>query len=144
VLLFAFFTLKKLSCNSLMVGTSQSRASVDIKATAKEYAAYVSQLLAAHALSGCDTVSCLWGIGKGTILRMLKAGHQINTLGVLEEEFPGVVKEATQFYAACYGVKDAHDMSTIRYSLWSSKMSNTKLSAAPDLTSLPPTTAAFE
>jgi hypothetical protein len=144
VLLLHFYALKELSCNLLMVGTSQSRVSVDIKATAKEHTAYISQLLAAHAMSGCDTVSYLWGIGKGTILKMLKAGHQLNKLGVLEAGLTDVVKEATLFYAACYGLKDVHDMSTLRYNVWSSKMANTKLSAAPELRSLPPTTAAFE
>jgi len=144
VLLLHFYTLKKLSCNLLMVGTSHSRASVDIKATAKEHTDYVPQILAAHTISGCDTVSYLWGIGKGTVLKMLKAGYQLNRLGFLHAELPDVTKEATRFYAACYGLKDTDDMSTIRYGVWSSKMANTKLSAAPDLKSLPPTSDAFQ
>ena len=36
-------------------------ASVDIKAAAKEHVGYVPQLLIAYNLSGCDTVSYLWG-----------------------------------------------------------------------------------
>ena len=119
VLLLHFYALKELSCNLLMIGTSHSRASVDIKATAQEHAGYVPQLLAAHTLSGCDTVSYLWGIGKGTVIKMLKVGNQLNKLGVVDTELPDVVEEATHFYAACYGMKDTHDMSTIRYNVWS-------------------------
>ena len=100
VLLLHCYALKELSLNLLMVGRSQSKASVDIKPTAKEQTVFISQLFAVHAMSGCDPVSYLWGIGKGTILNMLKVGHQLNKLGVLEAGLTDVVKEATLFYAA--------------------------------------------
>ena len=64
---------------------------------------------------------------------MLKVGNQLNKLGIVDAELPDVVEEATHFYAACYGMKDAHDMSTIRYHVWSSKMANPRLSSAPEL-----------
>ena len=35
----------------------------------KNHSEYISELLAGHALSGCDTVACLFGIGKGTIIK---------------------------------------------------------------------------
>ena len=69
MLLLHFYALKNLTCNLLMVGTSHSRVLVDIKAKGNEHTDYVCQILAAHTLSGCDTVSYLWGIGKGTVLK---------------------------------------------------------------------------
>ena len=40
------------------------RAVIDIGATAKHHADAAGQLLAAHALTGCDTVTFMWGMGK--------------------------------------------------------------------------------
>ena len=67
VLLLHFFALEKLTCRIFMVGSSHGKSSVDITATAKNHSEFISELLAGHALSGCDTVACLFGIGKGTI-----------------------------------------------------------------------------
>jgi len=86
----------------------------------------------------------MWGIGKATVLKMLKAGHKLNKLGILNAEMKDVIFEATQLYATCYGFKGVGDMSDIRYGVWSSKMANTKLSAAPELKALPPTSYALE
>ena len=37
-------------------------------------------------LSWCDTVSCLWGIGKVTVLKVLKSGEKsLSKLGNTEE-----------------------------------------------------------
>ena len=41
---------------------------IGIKATAIEHRNIIPDLLAAHALSGCDTTACYFGIGKGTIV----------------------------------------------------------------------------
>ena len=56
----------KLSCNLLMEGMSSERAVIDIAATCRKHAAIVPHLLAAHALSGCDTVAKLSDEGKAT------------------------------------------------------------------------------
>ena len=39
------------------------------------------QLLAAHALSGCDTAAYMHGIGKGTVVKVLQKGHTLDKLG---------------------------------------------------------------
>ena len=43
--------------HQLMEGTTSQRTTTDIAATVKKHANIVPQLLAAHALSGCDTVA---------------------------------------------------------------------------------------
>ena len=64
----------------------------------------IPNLLAAHALSGCDTVThqC-WGVGKGKVVKVLKAGHKLPSIGTVSVSDAEVVQEATSFMAACYG-----------------------------------------
>ena len=64
VLLLHFFVLEKLTCNLVMVGTSHGRSVVNIRDTAPKHACVITPVLTAHVLSGWDTVSYLWGIGK--------------------------------------------------------------------------------
>ena len=142
VLLLHFFKSESLTCDLVMLGTCHSRTSVDIKATAQKCADFVSEILAAHVVSGCDTVSYLWGIGKGTVVKCLMGGYQLKNLGHLSY-FSDVISEATSFLAACYGSKERDNMTAVRFDIWSQKMGDKKLTAAPQLKSLPPTTAAF-
>jgi hypothetical protein len=62
-----------------MQGLSDERGNIDIGATANEHRHMVSQLQAAHALSGCNTV--VWGfrVGKNTI-KVLNSGIHLNKL----------------------------------------------------------------
>ena len=144
VLLAHFYRERQLTCNLVMTGTSATRSSVDIKATVETHADIIGDLLPAHVLSGCDTVSYLWGIGKGTVVKILKSKKTLRKLGNLEEQMPNVMCEATKFIAACYGFPLEDNMTSLRYVVWSSKMSNTKLNSAPDLKVLPPTMETFE
>ena len=41
---------------------------IEIKTTTLEHAAIIPDILAAHALSRCDTTACYFGIGKGTVI----------------------------------------------------------------------------
>ena len=61
------------------------RQTIDIRATAKELANILPNLLAAHGLSGCDTVAPCYGIGKMKVLKTLKQGNYSLTLK--EREF---------------------------------------------------------
>lgn len=57
--------------NSAMFTKSpvQQRSTIDIKTTVQKHHAIVPGLLAAHALSSCDTVPTHFGIDKGTVLK---------------------------------------------------------------------------
>ena len=60
---------------------------LDINATcASLCAALCSQLIGAHALSGCDTVSFPFGKGKISALKILSAGNFPGLFDVLGEE----------------------------------------------------------
>ncbi len=93
----------KKTCHIVMAGTCPSRSSSDIKATAEKHPGILQDLLPAHILTGCDTVSYLWGIGKITAIKVLKSGLPLRKLGCVDEAMNAVVAEATKFIAACYG-----------------------------------------
>ena len=84
-------------------------------------------LLAEHALTGCDIVSYLFGIGKATALKALMSGNHLNVLGQLGADEDNLMSEVTAFIAACY---DSYI-----------KRTNSKITSAPKLKSLPPTHA---
>ena len=54
----------------------KGRAVIDIDATVQENMSIIPGLLAAHALTGCDTVASHYGIGKGILVKVLRAGNQ--------------------------------------------------------------------
>ena len=144
VLLLYFYLQKQLSCFCFMEATSTVRATIDIAATVQRHSAIIPQLLAAHALSGCDTVAKLSALGKSTVVKKLQQGHKLYKLGNKNADIQDVVSEATQFIAACYGRKDSDiTMSDIRYDVWLTKTGNKNVRKTPKLQSLPPTTESF-
>ena len=120
MLLPYFFVLEKLTCIIFKVESSHGKSSVDVTATTKNHSEFISELLVGHTLSGCDTVVCLFGIGKGTIIKVLKRGYKI----------ADVIEEAILFVATCYGSQARQDMSAVRFAVWSSKMDNKNLNSA--------------
>ena len=52
----------------------KERTVIDIDATVEKNFSIIPGLLAAHALTGCDTVASYYGIGKGTALKVLREG----------------------------------------------------------------------
>ena len=82
VLLVHFYQQCGLNCNLIMSGTSSTRSVIDIKAIAAKHQNIARQLLPAYALLGCDSVSQFYGIGKGTILKILPK-HNLVKLGRL-------------------------------------------------------------
>lgn len=143
VLLVHFYHQQNLTCELTMVSPIAGRTVFDIKATVQKQAANSEQLLAVHAMTGCDTVSYMCGIGKATALKKMQAGHLLESLGEEEADIEVVLTEATKFVGACYGSKITSTLSAIRHDVWSSKMGNPKITKAPKLKTLPPTTEAF-
>ena len=58
VLLAHYFAKESLSVLLIMESTSRYRSSIDIVATVVKHSGIVPQFIAAHAVSGCDTVGC--------------------------------------------------------------------------------------
>ncbi|KAI9514585.1 hypothetical protein NQZ68_032226 [Dissostichus eleginoides] len=62
----------------IMESPRKERAIVDIKATLSKHSEIVENLLPAHAISGCDTVASYYGLGKGSVIKVLKAGYELS------------------------------------------------------------------
>ena len=69
----------------------------------------MTNLLPAHAISGCDTVACYLGIGKGRVIKHLKEGCDLSAIGNVDAPLQQVIDQATRFISACYGMKDSID-----------------------------------
>ena len=73
-------------------------------------------LLAAHALSGCDTAPTYFGIGKGTVLKILNAApDSLTMLGSFNAPLSEEVHQSTKFIASCYSRIAGNEMSEINY-----------------------------
>ena len=137
LLLMYFYYKYKMNCNLLMEGTSGDRTVISIpESVAKLENNVVDSLLAMHALSGCDTVPQLSGIGKKKALNALKKGKLLSLLGDISVTFDAIVEECCIFIGTCYGVEKYSTMTMARYMLWNKKIAN---KSAPQLKSLPPT-----
>ena len=101
--------------------------------------------MAAHALSGCDTTACYFGIGKGTIVKTLKT--QNSTLSSQGDPNANMedglhVIQLSNFIAACYSVTVEQITIFVQQKVWSSQVGKAS-SCAPKLCSLPPTSETF-
>ncbi len=74
---------------------------LDINATSGANQSIVPGLLAAHAISGCDSVASYYGIGKGKALKVLKKGkYKLSLLGM--SEYWRLIDQASRSLLACY------------------------------------------
>lgn len=119
-----------MSRGPLMEGTTSQRTSVDIAAIAKKHASIVPQLLAAHVLSGCDTVAYMYSIGKDTVVNMLQKGHTLDKLDDCEAQIDDISKKCTKFVAAHYKSKAEGTMSDIHY-VWRSRTGRKNMTTTP-------------
>ena len=142
VLLVHHYEEAKLNLPMTMESPSKGRAVIDIQQTVKKHRNIVKHILPAHAISGCDTVACCFGIGKVSVVKTLRAGYKLNAVGIVDASFNDVIDQATTFMSACYGVKDATDMSQTRLVVWGAK-NGKGYTSAPNLSALPPTREAF-
>ena len=143
VLLIYFHLKEKMTVNVCMESPCAGRTIIDIHQTALKQKHIAKHLPAVYALTGCDTVSYLFGMGKVTCMKALMGGHHLNVLGQLGADEDNLISGTTAFVAACYGSKIEGDMNTHRYQLWKSKMAKSKITSAPKWKSLPPTHDAF-
>ena len=136
ILLVHFYHHYNLECNVLMEGTSRDRTVISIPETVVKHYDIVESLLVMHALSGCDTVPQLRGIGKKKALNASKKDNRLPHLGNIYVPFDLIVNECCKFVATCYGVQKYSSMTKARYTLWNKKVGN---KTAPQLKALPPT-----
>lgn len=113
---------------------------IDINATAKSLGRKSFQLLAVHAITGCDTVSYLFGKGKtSAVSTMLKHDVDLEVLGEQGATLCDVIKAGRKFVSLLYKENHTHvSMNQLRYIIFVSKRDT------PKIKSLPPTDLALD
>ena len=127
VFLLHHYQNEGLTSAMFMTSPVQQGSMIDIncKATLEKHHTMVPGLLAAHALSGCNTVPTCFRIGKGTLLKILNAPpDSLKMLGSLNAPLSEVVHQSTKFIASCYSRIAGNDMSEIRYKVWAAEFGN--------------------
>ena len=81
----------------IMESPRKERVIVDMKSTLAKKKQIVKHLLPAHAISGCDTVASYYGLGKGSVIKALKAGYDLSAIGNVDAPFQQVLDQATAF-----------------------------------------------
>lgn len=124
LLLIYYYDLLQLSLILFMQSTNQSHALINIGDAVIKHTSVIRELLAAHCLTGCDTTATYYGVGNMKMLKVLETKKfPLQKLGDPKASIASVVREATCFVAACYGVKIdvSESMSNVRYKIWISK-----------------------
>ena len=131
------------STSVLMVSQIRGRALININATVDMHRDIIPDLLAAHWLTGCDTVATYFGMGKAAALRVLtSAAHALTYVGDTSRIPSEVTVQATPFILACYGQTKCPSLTGARQKKWANKVGQS-VAGAPKLASLPPTNEAF-
>lgn len=144
VLLCSHFLKFNWSSLQLYMGTfGEDTKMISINKSVADNYEIIPSLAAVHAISGCDYVPMMFGIGK---LKALKAAYKMHLkhIGDIAADLDEVIKEGKQFVAECYGQK-CLSSSINRAVMWKHKTDGAKKSAKPPaLKSLPPTDEALE
>ena len=111
------------STSVLMVSPIRGRAVIDTNATVDLHRDITPDLLAAHGLTGCDTVATYFGIGKAAALRVLTSGvHRLTYVGDTSRIMSEVTAQATPFILACYGQTKCTSLTGARQTMWANKV----------------------
>ena len=143
ILLLHYYNTESITIPTIMESPIKGRAVININKTLIKHSAIIPNVLAAHGLTGCDTVASCYGIGKGTVVKTLCSGMALSLLGDIDASMTEIIQQSMKFMLKCYGMNQAETMSNARMLLWSSKLSKGK-TVTPDLCTLPPTDEAFE
>ena len=131
------------SMSVLMISPIHGRSMTDINATVNQYHDIILNLLAAHGLTGCDTVAPYFGIGKSVALNVLRSGvHSLSHIGDTNCTLSDIMSQATPYILNCYGQTICMAMTEARQKMWAKKVS-WSIASAPKLFSLPLTTKSF-
>ena len=117
---------------------------MDINAYVEKHHNIMPDLLAAHALTQCDTVAPYHSIGKLTALRVLRTGkYCLSAIGDIHSTVAEICQQAGAFVKACYGQSKCSSMIEARHKEWIKKLSRIS-NEPPKLKDLPPTDEGFK
>ena len=86
-----------------MMTLVKGRAVIDINLSFEKSKDIMNDFLAAHGLTGCDTVVTFYGIWKDIALEVLGSSkYSISLLGDVSGHLDDIVQQTTAFIVACY------------------------------------------
>ena len=92
------------STSVLVVSPIRCRAVIDINASVDLHRDIIPDMLAAHGLTGCDTVATYFGILNAAALKVMTSGvHALTYVGDTSRILSEITAQATPFILACYG-----------------------------------------
>jgi 5'-3' exonuclease len=103
-LLLFFYSREKLQSSLTMQSPIHSRSCNGVKETVCKHCTMIPEILALHALTGCDSVAASYGIGKKTAITVVQKGYTLDQLGQLTADIANITKQATAVMAACYEI----------------------------------------
>ena len=110
---------------------------------AKKHAEIFPSLIGDYGLSGCNSVSKLYGIGNKTAIKHLKYQNlSMSSLGDTAASMTNVYAESAKLISSCYGVRNTNSLSEVLFPLWG-KRTGKKLKSTSKLESRPPITVVF-
>ena len=113
-------------------------ALIDIDETAKNNAELESSAIGALALSDCDYLPNLYGIGKKTVIKHLKDQNQsLKSLGDTAASLTNTYVKSTKLISSWYGAKSAKNLFELQILVWG-KQTGKELSSTLKLESLHP------
>ena len=138
VLLCHFVFRGYITGHVMMISPIRGRTVIDINASVDKNPAIMGDLLAAHGITGCDTVATYHGIGKGVALKILRSsGLSLSKVGDITSSVQDALGQSTPFVLSCYGHPESASLTDARQKIWSRKVLRS-LGAAPKLKTLPP------
>ena len=125
-----------------MEAVSSGRSVISINDVVKNHSEIIPNILGAHALTGCDTVSSFSGIGKVTVFKKINVYTGKLSLGDLFTPIDDIIHSASKFTATLYGHSSESSITDMHAAIFTRKLAG-KRNVPPLLSSLPPTLAAF-
>lgn len=126
-----------------MESCSESHSLININEVIRVHRDIMPNILAAHALTGCDTVSSFAGVGKATAFKRLKTFNGLLKLGDLSATKEEITESCLQFTSMLYNHEKVNDLNMLRAEIFRRKIAG-KRHVAPKLCNLPPTMDSFE
>ena len=116
---------------------------IDVNAIVKQHAAVIPHVLAAHALTGCDTNSSMTTIGNATVFKRLQTFNECLRLGEEEYLTDEVFTSCQRFASSCYGQCSSMPLEKMRAQMFTRQIVGKRLIPSK-LCNLPPTSLAFK
>ena len=104
VLLCHSFLAKEWEAEVFMEGFQEGKSVISIKESVRKHVDVIPHILSMHALTGCDSVPMMFGIGKKKALCAIRKCPLL-LLGDNTAEEEKYIKECKNFVAACYNGK---------------------------------------